>query len=88
MIIENTENQKRKEAPQRPFCVDYKNAKNEIFKAINNAIEIHKVPLFLLEGILNEALHQVKEGANAEVESALKSYERQLAEYERDISDG
>lgn len=75
--------------PKRPFCVDYNNAKNEIFKAINNAIEIHKIPLFLLEGVLKEALHQVKEGASAEVESAIKSYERQLAEYERkDAKDG
>ena len=75
--------------PVRPFCIDYKNARNEIFKAVNNAIEIHKVPLFLLEGILKEACQQVKEGARAEVESAIKSYEQQLAEYERtDVKDG
>lgn len=69
--------------PKRPFCMEYELAKSDIFKAINKAIEERSIPMFLVEGIVSEALHQVKEGARIEVGNAKKDYERQCAEYER-----
>ena len=76
-----------KQTPARPFCLEYEDARNEVFAAINTAIQNHSVPMFLMEGILREALHQVKSGAQAERAQALQEYVRAKAEAERGEAD-
>ena len=44
-----------KAEPIRPFCLEYADAKNEVFAAVNGAMQKHNVPLFLMENILSEA---------------------------------
>lgn len=71
---------KRNKNPVRPFALEYQDAKNEIVKAINNASQRHGVPFFLIETLLSEMLSGVQRNAEVERESALRMYERQLAE--------
>lgn len=72
-----------KAEPIRPFCLEYADAKNEVFAAVNGAMQKHNVPLFLMENILSEALHQVREGAKAEIQTASESYQAQMEEFKK-----
>lgn len=69
--------------PTRPFCLEYGEAESEICNAINKAINVNKIPCFLLEGILTNLLHQTKEQAKIERANAAKSYGEQMAEYNK-----
>lgn len=60
--------------PQKPLCLTYQEAKEEIFAAINTAAEKHGLPPFLLSEILAEAYGQAKAGAQVEVEVAKANY--------------
>lgn len=70
------------ERPIPPLSMVYDNTKKEIFSCINSLIERHKMPLFLYETILTEALHQIQGGAKNERQTAEEAYNKQLAEYE------
>ena len=59
-----------KETVQRPFLVELDEAKMEIIQSINNAIQVHKVPLYLVDMILSEVSSQIKEGARQELAMA------------------
>ena len=72
-----------KAEPIRPFCLEYADAKNEVFAAVNGAMQKHNVPLFLMENILSEALHQVREGAKTEIQNATDSYQKQMDEFNK-----
>lgn len=72
-----------KTEPIRPFCLEYADAKAEVFATINAAMQKHNVPLFLMENILTEALHQVREGAKAEIQNATDSYQKQMDEFNK-----
>ena len=72
-----------KTEPIRPFCFEYADAKAEVFAAVNGAMQKHNVPLFLMENILSEALHQVREGAKAEIQNATDSYQKQMDEFNK-----
>ena len=74
---------KTKTEPVRPFCLEYADAKNEVFSAINSAMKKHNVPMFLMENIISEALYQVKEGAKAEIQNATDSYQKQMDEFNK-----
>lgn len=78
-----TEKKISKAEPIRPFCLEYADAKNEVFAAVNAAMGKHHVPLFLMETILSEALYQVKEGAKVEFQNATDSYQRQMNEFNK-----
>lgn len=69
-----------KAEPIRPFCLEYIDAKNEVFTAINGAMQKHNIPLFLMESILSEAFYQVKEGAKTEIQNARDTYRKQVEE--------
>lgn len=62
----------------RPLCLEYTDAKNEIFSAVNSAIQKHGIPLFLMENIITEVYYQVREGAKAEIQNANTAYQKQL----------
>ena len=70
--------------PIRPFSMEYAEAKRNISNAINEAIQLHGVPCYMLEDILLNNLHQVREGAKAERENALIKYNQQLKEAEKE----
>ena len=72
----------KKTKPSVPFALLHEDAENKIFDAVNESAKVNKIPFFLLEGILTNILHQVREQAQAERENAAKLYEKQLAEYE------
>ena len=46
-------------------------------------MQIHGVPMFLMENILTEALNQVKAGANNEMQTASESYQAQMEEFNK-----
>lgn len=60
----------QKETVQRPFLVELDEAKMEIIQSINNAIQVHKVPLYILDMVLSEVSSQIKEGAKQELAMA------------------
>lgn len=72
-----------KTIPVRPFCLEYTDAKTEVFNAISSAMKKYSIPFFLMDNILSEALHQVKEGVKAELQSAADSYQRKMDEYNK-----
>lgn len=69
--------------PNKPFALRYESAENKIFSAISESVREDKVPFYLLEGILTNILHQVREQANIERENASKTYRKQLEEYKK-----
>lgn len=73
--------------PTKPFILEYAEAKNKIITAINEAIQEHGVPCVLLESVLSEALQTVKAGALSEKNNVLNAYNKQLADYEKSISE-
>lgn len=79
----STKEKVQKTEPIRPFCLRYADARSEVFNAINAAMQIHGVPMFLMENILTEALNQVKAGANNEMQTASESYQAQMEEFKK-----
>lgn len=68
--------------PPIPFALRYEEADKNIFNAVNEAAKVNKIPFYLLEEILVNILHQVRENANIELEKERALYAKQLAEYE------
>lgn len=71
---------KEKKKIERPLCLELNDAKREIFDSITTIANKRNIPCFLLQNILFEALTQVKNGANNELEQANILYQRQVAE--------
>lgn len=69
-----------KENINRPLCLELNDAKREIFDSITAIATKRNIPYFLLQHILFEALTQVKNGANTELEQANILYQKQIAE--------
>lgn len=67
--------------PKKPFCLEYTEAENKIFNAIQESVTVNKIPFYLLEGILTNILHQVRENAKTEKENASIIYLKQMQEY-------
>ena len=55
---------------QKPFILEMDEAKSEIIQAINNAIQVHNMPFYLVDMILSEIIPQIKEGAKNELAMA------------------
>lgn len=68
--------------PIKPFCMDYEEARVEIFNAISQISKAHNIPFYLLENIIESVSIQVREGKRNELEMAQRTYEQQLQEYE------
>ena len=67
----------------KPFCLAYAEAKNDIIRAVNKATQEHNIPCFLLEGMMENILSQIKSGAIAERAEAERAYKKQLEESEK-----
>ena len=65
------------EKVQRPFILEVDDAKKEIVQSINNAIQVHGLPLYIVDMILSELSSQVKEGAKQELAMAKAQVEKQ-----------
>lgn len=57
---------------QKPLILEMDEAKMEIIQAINNAIQVHRLPFGILDMIISELGAQIKEGARNELEMARK----------------
>jgi hypothetical protein len=55
---------------QRPLILEIDEAKAEIIQSINDALQIHKLPFYIVDMILSEISTQVKEGAKNELAMA------------------
>ena len=65
------------EKVQRPFILEMDEAKMEIVQSINNAIQVHGLPMYIVDMILSELCLQVKEGAKQELAIAKAQVEKQ-----------
>lgn len=74
--------EQKKAKPQIPFALRYEEADKKIFNAVNESAKVNRIPYYLLEEILVNILHQVRENAQIELENERALYEKQLAEYE------
>ena len=55
---------------QKPLILEIEEAKAELVEAVNNAIQVHKLPCYMVDLILQGIVAQVKEGARQELEMA------------------
>ena len=62
---------------QRPFILEMDEAKMEIIQVINNAIQVHKLPCYIVDMILSEIGAQIKEGAKNELAMARQQLQAQ-----------
>lgn len=52
---------------RKPIILEIDEAKTEIIQSINNALQIHGLPFYIVDMILSELGTQVKEGAKNEL---------------------
>lgn len=62
---------------QKPFILEMDEAKLEIIQVINKAIQVRRLPCYLVDMILSEVGTQIKEGAKQELEMAKAQVEAQ-----------
>lgn len=55
---------------QKPLILGIEEAKTELVEAVNKAIQVHKLPCYMVDLILQGIVAQVKEGAKQELEMA------------------
>ena len=65
---------------QKPFILEMEETKTEIIQVINNAIQVHKLPFYLVDMILSEIGAQIKEGAKNELAMAKAQMQEQQSE--------
>lgn len=63
---------------ERPICLEIEDAKLAIITCINKEATSRKLPMFLLEPILNEILNQVRNEKRKELDAAQKTYLKAL----------
>ena len=55
---------------EKPLVIEMNEAKMEMMSVINNALQNHKLPCYLIEPMLSELLAQIREGAKNELKMA------------------
>lgn len=55
---------------QKPLILKIEEAKTELVEIVNKAIQVHKLPCYMVDLILQGIVAQVKEGARQELEIA------------------
>ena len=63
---------------QKPFILEMDEAKLEIIQAINNAIQVHGLPLTIVDMILSDVGAQIKEGAKQELAMTRQQMTQQM----------
>ena len=69
---------------EKPFSLEYAEAKSKIVNAVNEATQVHGVPFYLLEDLIGNILQEVRNCADNERRNAQASYEKQIAESEKE----
>ena len=54
----------------KPLILEIEEARIEIVASVNNALQNHGLPCYLIEPILSELLTQIREGARNELDAA------------------
>lgn len=62
---------------RKPFILEMEEAKLEMVQVINNAIQVRKIPCYIIDTLLAEIVAQVKEGAKNELAAARQQVEEQ-----------
>ena len=62
---------------QKPFILEMDEAKFEIIKVINRATQVHKLPFYVVDMILSDISHQIRDGAKNELEIAKQQVQAQ-----------
>jgi hypothetical protein len=65
------------EENKKSFILEMDEAKAEIIQVINNAIQVHQLPCYIVDMILGEICSQIKEGAKQELGMAKQQFEAQ-----------
>lgn len=60
---------------KKPLILEIDEAKKEIIQVINNAIQVHKLPCYVIDMILSEIGAQIKDGAKNELAMAKQQVE-------------
>lgn len=58
------------EKMNRPLIIEIDEAKKEFIQVINNAIQVRKLPCYIISMILDDLHAQIKDGAKSELEMA------------------
>lgn len=64
------------EKMNRPFILEVDEAKKEFIQVINNAIQVRKLPCYIIEMILTDLHTQIRDGAKSELEMAKAQVEQ------------
>jgi hypothetical protein len=62
---------------QKPLILEIDEAKSEIIQVINNAIQVRKLPCYIVDMILSEVVSQVKDVAKQEMAMAKAQVENE-----------
>lgn len=62
---------------QKSFILEIEEAKTEMIQVINNAIQVRKLPCYIIDMILSEISTQIKEGAKQELTMAKAQMENE-----------
>lgn len=65
------------EEKQKSFILEMDEAKFEIIQVINKAIQVRKLPCYLIDLVLSEISTQIKEGAKQELAMAKAQMENE-----------
>lgn len=55
---------------QKPLILEIDEAKTELINVINNAIQVHRLPLYIVDMMLTEIGTQIRDGAKSELAMA------------------
>ena len=64
----------------KPFVIEMDETKRDLVSVVDAAIQIRKIPCYVLEMLLSDVLSQVHDVAQREREFAKQSLEKQIAE--------
>ncbi|GCA68061.1 hypothetical protein KGMB01110_24970 [Mediterraneibacter butyricigenes] len=69
--------------PNKPLSVLYADAKQEITRSIDETVAAHRLPLFMVEGILSGVLAEIRTNAMNELADETARHEKELEYYHK-----
>ena len=73
---------------QKPFILEMDEAKLELVQWVNNALQIHKLPFYMIDMLWSEIGTQIKEGAKNELDMARQQVQEQQVQEEPNDDEG
>ncbi len=71
----------------KPLILEIDEAKTEIIQAINNALQVHNLPCYIVDMILTELRVQVKEGSRDELAVAREQVKQQEEKMKQGVAE-